>query len=68
MVQVLKSLLEFNPYFRVPCHELLGQPVFDKFRDATLEAPPKSSVDTMCDGAGDFDYKNFVDLKFSSAQ
>ena len=37
LLDVLKSLLEFNPYFRPSPEEILKSPIFDKVRVSELE-------------------------------
>lgn len=37
LIQVLKDLLEFNPYFRPSAAEIIKSPIFDEIRVPALE-------------------------------
>ena len=63
--QVLKGLMEFNPYFRLTPKECLKSPLFDKIRVPILErdAPLKIFLDIDKDDA--FDYHTQQSKEFT---
>ena len=63
---ILKSMLEFNPYFRVSAKEALGNKYFDDIRIPMNEgtAPYKLKFDIDTDDA--FDYDTGKSLKYNA--
>lgn len=58
LTAILKSLLEFNPFYRASAKDCLKSKIFDKIRVPALEedAPFKITLDIDKEGA--FDYEN----------
>ena len=58
--EVLKGMLQFNPYFRFSAQESLQKPAFNRFYELQLPYMGKKKVSLMVDQEGMFDYeKNF---------
>lgn len=55
---LLKSLLEFNPYFRASAKDCLKSPIFDKIRVPALEEDAPFKIFLDIDKEGAFDYEN----------
>ena len=57
---MLKSLLEFNPFFRPSATELLKSPIFDHIRMNDLDIAKESMADFEIYQASEFDrYFNY---------
>lgn len=58
LTEILKSLLEFNPFFRTSAKECLKSPIFDEIRVPTLEEDAPFKIFLDIDKEGAFDYES----------
>ena len=56
---ILKSLLEFNPFFRSTAKECLKSPIFDKIRVPALEEDAPFKIFLDIDKEGAYDYASY---------
>jgi serine/threonine protein kinase len=64
LLDILNSLLEFNPDSRTSAADLLKNPFFDGIRQPPSELPAPKQIVMKLDEEGVFDYKTNQDVKF----
>ena len=64
MRDLLRGLLEFNPYFRLSAKEALNSNVFDCIRCPHFETPCKIKMKMKYQREGTFDYEANTSLKY----
>lgn len=65
MIDLLKGLLEFNPYFRLTAKEALKSPVFDSIRVPYYELPSTSKITQNINGPNCFSYDDLEENKYT---
>lgn len=65
LVDLLQSMLEFNPYFRFSAQECLKNKIFDKVRVLQLEKPAPSKIKLKIYEENVYDYEKCKPLKYS---
>lgn len=65
ILDILQSMLEFNPKFRGSASQLLKSKVFDKIRKPEMEVAAPFQIKLAVDQAGAFDYDRCKSDKFS---
>lgn len=65
ILEILQSMLEFNPNFRSNAGELLKNKIFDNIRKPHLEQPAPYKIQLDIDQAGAFDYDKCQSNNFS---
>lgn len=65
ILDILQSMLEFNPNFRGTAAELLKSKVFDKIRKPEMEVSAPFQIKLAIDEAGAFDYDKCKSDRFS---
>ena len=68
LVELLKSMIEFNPYFRSTASECLKCPYFDAIRVPQLEQQAPSKIYLEIDQEDACDYQSGASMKFSKDQ
>lgn len=61
LLELLASMLRFNPYFRVTAQEALKSKVFDDIRVAHFEKTSHHKIQLELYEDGAYDYKNHTD-------
>ena len=64
LINVLKSLLEFNPYFRPSAAEIIKSPIFDQIRVPALENLSPKEIHQQ-DFSEYFDYNSYKTVGIS---
>ena len=65
--QILKDLLQLNPYFRKTASECLQNPIFDDIRNLNQEKNPKGKLKLSVDQDEAFDYETGKSTKYTKA-
>ena len=55
LVDLLRDMLQFNPYLRITAKEALKSKIFDKIRRPVFEQPAKAKIQ-MDDDIDNYDY------------
>ena len=62
LLDVLKSMLQFNPHFRPTASQLMKHKIFDEIRQNELIAPQKIVID-LDEDSSEYQCNYFTDLK-----
>lgn len=68
LVQLLMSMIEFNPYYRSSPAECLKSPFFDPIRVPQLEQPAPTKIYLEIDQEDACDYQSGASMKFTKDQ
>lgn len=60
-VELLESMLEFNPYFRASAKDLIRHSWFDDIRNKRVEKGAPFQIHLKCDQMDAYDYTHFQD-------
>jgi len=63
---MLKSMLEFNPYFRISARTCLEDSMFNDIRKESLEVGAPFKINLKCDKLNSYDYDNNVDNQYKT--
>ena len=55
LLDILESMIQFNPFFRLTTKELLKKKIFDKIRQPLLEKPAPNKISVPID-SDDFEF------------
>ena len=58
LIEMLKDMLQVNPYMRPSASELLKHPIFDSMRFKDLEKGCQSKIELEVDSDQSYDYEN----------
>ena len=64
-MDILKSLLQFNPKFRPSASECLKHPIFDSVRNPAFEREAPIVLKQPIFNEGVYDYELFCDVKYT---
>lgn len=67
-MELLESLLEFNPHFRMPARHCLKHKMFDNIRNPQIEKGAPFKIHLKCDQADSYDYDSQKDNAFPSVE
>ena len=65
LVELLRSMIEFNPFLRASPSECLKSPFFDPIRVPQLEMPAPQKIFLQIDQEDACDYQSGASMKFS---